>query len=105
MPNHRYMTGPARLPPALLALCAEELRTRLPALLDSIQKGDRVTARTEAHAMRGVAANFGLAELAEILGQVEAAARDGLLTELSDAALALPTQLDAALQGLLGPGT
>jgi PAS domain-containing protein len=91
----------ARPASALADLCAEELRKRLPLLLAAATAGDAGQARMEAHAMRGVAANFGLAALAESLSAVEAAARAFEMLELRVAARALPPKVDAALASLL----
>ena len=91
----------ARPSPALADMCAEELRKRLPLLLAAAAAGDAREVRTEAHAMRGVAANFGLAALAESLAQLEAAARGERLLDLHQGAKALPSKVDAALASLL----
>lgn len=100
----RLLTEPAALPPPcpphLAALCAEELRKRLPLLLDAIAAGDFASARMEAHAMKGVAANFGLPELAESLAAVESAARAQQLANLRGAAPGLAPQLESALEAL-----
>ncbi len=91
----------ARPAPALADLCAEELRRRLPLLLEAAAAGDAGQARMEAHAMRGVAANFGLATLAEALATLEAAARADQILELRLGARALPSTVDSALSSLL----
>ena len=106
MLTSRLLTDPAAPPPAAYAsqlaeLCAEELRKRLPLLLAAAAAGDAREVRTEAHAMRGVAANFGLAALAESLAQLEAAARGERLLDLHQGAKALPSKVDAALASLL----
>jgi HPt (histidine-containing phosphotransfer) domain-containing protein len=89
-------------PRPLAELCAEELRKRLPVLLDAIEAGDCPTARSEAHAMKGVAANFGLLPLAESLDRLEVAARGGVVPDLRIGAAGLPPQVHAALDRLLG---
>jgi HPt (histidine-containing phosphotransfer) domain-containing protein len=89
-------------PGSLARLCAEELGKRLPVLLDAIKTGHCPTVHMEAHAMKGVAANFGLTPVAESLGKIEAAARAGDVTTLSSYAGSLPSQLSAALDTLLG---
>jgi hypothetical protein len=66
----------AGLPAALLAECAQELRTRLPLLRGALAAGEISVALKEAHAMRGVAANFGLTTLATTLLGIEAALRE-----------------------------
>jgi PAS domain-containing protein/HPt (histidine-containing phosphotransfer) domain-containing protein len=93
-----HETRPA---PALADLCAEELRKRLPLLLAAASVGDVSQAHSEAHAMRGVAANFGLAALAESLSVLEAAARSHRMLDLRQGAQALPPKVDAALASLL----
>lgn len=102
-PEPEAVLAPRRAPAsahALAELCAEELRKRLPLLLAAASAGDTTEARTEAHAMRGVAANFGLPALAESLAALEAAARNQQLPALLAAAQALPPQVDAALETL-----
>ncbi len=100
----RLVAAPAHEPrpaPALADMCAEELRRRLPLLLEAAAAGDAAQARMEAHTMRGVAANFGLSALAQSLAELEAAARAEQILELRLGAQALPPQVDAALNGLL----
>lgn len=84
----------------LTALCEEEIRTRLPRLQDAIVAGDSAAARTEAHAIRGVAASFGLDALAAALAVVEAAAKAGDVARLTEAGRALPDLAEAALRKL-----
>ncbi|WP_431270339.1 Hpt domain-containing protein [Dankookia sp. P2] len=84
----------------LAALCEEEVRTRLPRLQAAIAAGDTAAARMEAHAIRGVAASFGLDDLAEALLSVEAAARAGDRETLAAASPGLPQRAEAGLQRL-----
>jgi HPt (histidine-containing phosphotransfer) domain-containing protein len=65
----------ARHGPVLAGLCADELRERHPRIQAAAAAGDFRTLLAEAHALRGVAANFGLGVLAEDLLTVETAAR------------------------------
>jgi PAS domain-containing protein/HPt (histidine-containing phosphotransfer) domain-containing protein len=85
---------------ALAALCAEEVRTRLPRLQAAIVAGDAAAARMEAHAIRGVAGSFGLDALAEALLTLETAARAGDLTALAAASAGLPQLAEADLRHL-----
>lgn len=82
---------------ALLALCAEELRCRFPQLEAAIAAFDAPAIRRDAHALRGVAANFGLQGLAEGLLAVEVAARAGDPAALHQAMAPLPAAVAAAL--------
>ncbi len=84
----------------LARLCADELRKRLPLLQEAVERGDGPSARVEAHAMKGVAANFGLPELAASLEGLEQATRADDLPRLRSATQMLPKQLDAALDTL-----
>jgi HPt (histidine-containing phosphotransfer) domain-containing protein len=77
------------------------LRNRIPLLLRAVAEADYAAARMEAHAMKGVAANFGLPALAESLGAVESAARAQQLGSMRGAAQGLAPQLDLALETLL----
>ncbi|WP_164867747.1 Hpt domain-containing protein [Rhodovarius crocodyli] len=63
------------LPPGLAKLCGEELLTRAPKLRSAIALQQREVAREHAHALKGMAANFGLKPLAEALAGLEAAAK------------------------------
>ncbi|TDH64561.1 hypothetical protein E2C06_01050 [Dankookia rubra] len=85
----------------LAALCKEEVRTRMPRLQAAIAAGDAPAARLEAHAIRGVAASFGLDDLAETLLVVETAARAGDLAKLATASPGLPQCAEAGLRRLL----
>lgn len=87
----------------LAALCEEEVRTRLPRLQAAITARDAVAARMEAHAIRGVAASFGLEDLAEALLALETAARAGDFDRLAAAGSGLPELAGAALRRLARP--
>ena len=64
------------IPPAVARLCATELLTRLPQLKAATAGAEFASAREHAHALKGMAANFGLSELAQALAGLEAGARD-----------------------------
>jgi HPt (histidine-containing phosphotransfer) domain-containing protein len=74
MPNDEASLA-ARHGPVLAGLCAAELRERYPRIQAAAAAGDFRTLMAEAHALRGVAANFGLGVLADDLLTVEMAAR------------------------------
>ena len=86
--------------PALAALCADELRERHPRIAAAAASGDFETLKAEAHALRGVAANFGLGVLAEQLLAVESAARRQDPTGLTGALRLLPAEVAQALVAL-----
>ena len=64
------------IPPAVARLCGDELCERVPQLRQAIGHSRRDVAREHAHALRGMAANFGLTGLATALMGLEAAARE-----------------------------
>ena len=101
----RQAEAPRQAPPltadALAALCEEEVRTRLPRLQAAIAAGNSVATRMEAHAIRGVAASFGLDALAEALLVLERSARAGDLSGLAAASVDLPRLAEAGLRRLL----
>lgn len=86
--------------PVLAALCADELRERHPRIAAAAAAGDLETLKVEAHALRGVAANFGLGVLAEHLLAVETAARRQDPTGLAGALRLLPAEVAQALVAL-----
>ena len=86
--------------PVLAGLCADELRQRHPRIAAAAAAGDLETLRTEAHALRGVAANFGLGVLAEQLLALESAARSQDFTGLTGALRLLPAEVAQALVAL-----
>lgn len=86
--------------PILAGLCADELRQRHPRIAAAAIAGDLETLRAEAHALRGVAANFGLGVLAEQLLTIEAAARRQDSTGLTGALRLLPAEVAQALVAL-----
>jgi HPt (histidine-containing phosphotransfer) domain-containing protein len=90
----------ARHGAALAALCADELHERHPRLQAAGKAGDLNTLKTEAHALRGVAANFGLAVLAEQLLALEAAARSEDRNCIAEVLGQLPAEVAQALVAL-----
>jgi HPt (histidine-containing phosphotransfer) domain-containing protein len=64
------------IPPAVARLCEAELLSRLPQLKAAIGSAEFSAAREHAHALKGMAANFGLRDLAQALAGLEDAARD-----------------------------
>lgn len=86
--------------PALAMLCANELRDRHPRILAAADAGDLAGVRWEAHALRGVAANFGLTALAGHLQALEAAARQQDAGGLSGPLGMLPAAVSEALAAL-----
>ena len=67
----------ATIPAAVARLCGDELCVRVPQLRDAVGRRQREVAREHAHALRGMAANFGLSGLAIALATLERTARDG----------------------------
>ena len=86
--------------PVLAGLCADELRQRHPRIAAAAAAGDLEALRIEAHALRGVAANFGLGVLAEQLLILEAAARRQDVPGLAGALRLLPGEVAEALSAL-----
>lgn len=78
-------------------LCREEMLARGPQLRAAVQAGDGQAAHLHAHALRGLAANFGLATLVPVLEALEAATlTPGLAAALDD----FEREFDAALRQL-----
>ncbi|MBY0335801.1 MAG: Hpt domain-containing protein [Acetobacteraceae bacterium] len=96
--NGRYLlecrVAPAEDP---FQLCTEELRARLPLLRAAVQAAELRAAREHAHAMRGLAGNFGLNELLPPLVRIEDAARGGDAQGAAAALAALESQFLGAL--------
>ena len=63
------------IPPAIARLCGDELCERVPQLRLAVGHAHRERVLEHAHALRGLAANFGLIGLATALAGVEAAAQ------------------------------
>ena len=89
----------AAIPPAVARLCGDELCVRVPQLRDAVGHRQREAAREHAHALRGMAANFGLSGLALALAALEQAARDGT-GPLGPAFAAVERELVPALNAL-----
>jgi HPt (histidine-containing phosphotransfer) domain-containing protein len=90
----------ARHGPVLAGLCADELRERHPRIQAAAAAGDFRALQIEAHALRGVAANFGLAVLADDLLILETAARRQDAGGLDGALSRLPGEVAKALAAL-----
>ncbi len=86
--------------PALAALCADELRERHPRIQAAGSADDLKALKTEAHALRGVAANFGLGVLADELLALEVAARSEDRDRLAGVLRRLPAEVAQALAAL-----
>jgi HPt (histidine-containing phosphotransfer) domain-containing protein len=89
-----------RYGPVLAGLCAEELRQRHPRIVTAAAAGDLAILHWEAHALRGVAANFGLAALAELLLTLERAARQQDLGGINGPLEQMPGAVAQALVAL-----
>ena len=90
----------ARHGPVLAGLCANELRERHPRIEAAAAARDFRALQIEAHALRGVAANFGLGVLAEDLLILETAARRQDAGGFADALERLPGEVARALTAL-----
>jgi HPt (histidine-containing phosphotransfer) domain-containing protein len=89
----------ATIPPAVARLCGDELCTRVPQLRDAVGHRQREAAREHAHALRGMAANFGLSGLALALAVLEATAKEGC-APLGPAFAAVEREIMPALHAL-----
>ncbi len=89
----------ATIPPAVARLCGDELCVRVPQLRDAVGHRQREAAREHAHALRGMAANFGLSGLALALGALEHAAKEGS-APLGPAFAAVEREIMPALSAL-----
>ena len=78
-------------------LCREELEARAPQLRDGVRAANGEAVRNHAHAMRGLAANFSLAELLPVLERME---RAGQASD-SDAMQAALSDFDREFEGAL----
>ncbi len=90
----------ARHGPVLAGLCANELRERHPRIEAAAAAQDFRALQLEAHALRGVAANFGLGVLADDLLVLETAARRQDAGGLAGALGRLPGEVAKALSAL-----
>ncbi|MCS6890142.1 MAG: Hpt domain-containing protein [Rhodovarius sp.] len=85
------------IPPAVARLCEDELHRRLPRMRAAVAQRNRASLVDDAHALRGMAGNFGLAELAQALAALEAAARhteEGVEEAMAEVERALVTALE-----------
>jgi CheY-like chemotaxis protein/HPt (histidine-containing phosphotransfer) domain-containing protein/two-component sensor histidine kinase len=85
---------------SLIRTCIEDVRARAGAIADAVTSADAMRLRREAHALRGGAANYGLAALAEIASRIEAATAAGRLDEASRIADELAGAAEAACSAL-----
>jgi CheY-like chemotaxis protein/HPt (histidine-containing phosphotransfer) domain-containing protein/two-component sensor histidine kinase len=85
---------------SLIRTCIEDVRARAGAIADAVTSADATRLRREAHALRGGAANYGLAALAEIASRIEAATAAGNLDEASRIAGELEGAAEAACSAL-----
>ncbi|SDB54717.1 Hpt domain-containing protein [Belnapia rosea] len=99
MPNDQAFLA-TRHGPVLAGLCADELRERHPRIQAAAAAGDFRGLQAEAHALRGVAANFGLGVLAEDLLALETAARQSDADRLRSLLGRLPDEVAKALTAL-----
>lgn len=89
----------ATIPPAVARLCGDELCIRVPQLRDAVGHRQRDVALEHAHALRGMAANFGLSRLALALAALERTAKEGS-APLDPAFAAVEREIMPALNAL-----
>ena len=89
----------ATIPPAVARLCGDELCVRVPQLRYAVGHRQREAALEHAHALRGMAANFGLSGLALALGVLERTAKEGT-APLDHAFAAVEREVMPALNAL-----
>ena len=85
---------------SLIRTCIEDVRARTEAIGDAAAAADAARLRREAHALRGGAANYGLAALAEMASRIEAATVAGNLDEAAQVAMGLGHAAEAACAAL-----
>lgn len=81
-------------------LCRAELESRAPLLREAIVAADAEAAKAQAHAMRGLASNFSLTELASPLEWIERGADTQDVAAMAAGLTALDAHLEAALRQL-----
>jgi PAS domain-containing protein len=81
-------------------LCREEMLALAPQLREAVRLGDGAAARRQAHALRGLAGNFGLAALVPVLQALETAVGAPQMAGLDAALAAFEAEFDAALRQL-----
>lgn len=79
-------------------LCRAELESRAPLLREAVVAADAEAAKAQAHAMRGLASNFSLTELASPLEWIERGADTLDAAAMAAGLNALDAHLDAALR-------
>ncbi len=85
---------------SLIRTCIEDVRARTEAIGEAAAAADAIRLRREAHALRGGAANYGLAALAALASRIEAAAAAGNLDEASRVVADLGSAAEAACSAL-----
>lgn len=81
-------------------LCRAELESRAPLLREAVEAADAEAAKAQAHAMRGLASNFSLTELASPLEWIERGADTQDVVAMAAGLNALDAHLEAALRQL-----
>ncbi|TCH97403.1 hypothetical protein EJV46_14800 [Roseococcus sp. SYP-B2431] len=81
-------------------LCRAELESRAPLLREAVVAADVEAAKAQAHAMRGLASNFSLTELASPLEWIERGAETQDAAAMAAGLNALDAHLEAALRQL-----
>lgn len=81
-------------------LCRAELESRAPLLREAVEAADVEAAKAQAHAMRGLASNFSLTELASPLEWIERGAETQDVAAMAAGLHALDAHLEAALRQL-----
>jgi len=81
-------------------LCRAELESRAPLLREAVVAADAEAAKAQAHAMRGLASNFSLTELASPLEWIERGAETMDVAAMAAGLNALDAHLEAALRQL-----
>lgn len=86
---------------SLVRACVDDLRARSAAIAGAAEAGDAAALGREAHALRGGAANYGLAALAALAARIEQAAAAGEFEHARAAAGAIGTTVEASCAALL----
>jgi HPt (histidine-containing phosphotransfer) domain-containing protein len=81
-------------------LCRAELESRAPLLREAVVAADAGAAKAQAHAMRGLASNFSLTEIASPLEWIERGAETQDVVAMAAGLNALDAHLEAALRQL-----
>ncbi|MDB5411937.1 MAG: hypothetical protein JWR10_272 [Rubritepida sp.] len=83
-----------------LRMCRLEFEARAPQLREAVVAGDAEAARDHAHALRGLAVNFGLADLAQPLQRIERGAADDDTEELNAGLAGFEAHFEVAMRQL-----